>query len=139
MQYALSAFKNGLVWRRRKNSQGQSFSTYQIATLANIQVSKRSRLKQAFDRYKLFESIYISFKDEKSEGAKHAVYRGKKVLITIMDSIVEQQVVTISSQDITLLTLKIIKQIDYYTGMPADIRDRAYFIISAIFFNYNLI
>lgn len=58
--------KNGLIWRRRKNLIGQVFSTYEMATLANIQAIKRNRASQAFDHYKLFGSIYISFKDEQN-------------------------------------------------------------------------
>ena len=110
--------KDGTIWRRRRTLDSKfTYSTYEIPTLSNLTVIKKNGSKQSFDHYKLFGTIYISFKDEKGEGAKHAVPRGKQVLHDVIHTLLEQQIKEISSQDIAKLCLKLIKQVDYYAGM----------------------
>jgi transcriptional regulator NrdR family protein len=110
--------KTGSIWRRRSTlDKKYTYTTYETPTLANIKVLKKNGTSEQFDQFKLFGTIYISFKDEKGEGAKKAVKRAKSVLFSMIDFILEGQKKNISSFEIATLCLKLIKTEDYYAGM----------------------
>jgi transcriptional regulator NrdR family protein len=110
--------KSGAVYRRRKNTEtGKVFTTYETPNLANITVIKKSGIKQKFDIFKLFGTIYISFTDEKGKNLKHCVKNGKLVLTGLIEHIIDSQQNEITTKDLAFLVLKLMKKIDYYASM----------------------
>lgn len=110
--------KDGTIWRRRRTEDGKvTYSTYETPTLSNLIVIKKSGKREKFDHYKLFGTIYISFKDEKGEGAKHAVKRGKFVLQEVIEHLIKKQIDETTSKEIAKLCVKLIKEVDFYAGM----------------------
>jgi transcriptional repressor NrdR len=110
--------KSGAIWRRRKTLDNQLiYTTYETPTLSNVTVIKKNGDRQSFDQFKLFGTIYISFKDEKGEGAKHAVKRAKQVLNEVIEYALLNQLSEITSKDIAYQCVKSIKAVDFYAGM----------------------